>query len=75
MFDDNFVPSKLHPPRSAFEPSHESSTTYIRELVLTEETDVSDDISRETYAINLTADGTVHINAASPLAALRAFET
>lgn len=75
MFHSNFVPSKFHPTRSEFEPSHESSATYVREIVLTEEIDVPDDISRETYAMSLTADGAALIDAASPIAALRAFET
>ena len=69
----SFIPSKFHPRRAQFEPSIDDKV-YIRKIEILEE-EPNPSISREAYAIKISARGDITINTTSSEGGLRGLDS
>jgi len=74
LFNKNFVPWKFHPRNSAYEPTWNTSRTYIRTVVLRQNDTDPQDVFKplagdvdESYSLSLTTDGKVTVTAPSSI--------
>lgn len=82
LFQDRFVPWKFHPRNSPFEPSLNSTQTFIRNVYITQNGADPENAFKplagevdESYSLSITESGEVHIAATTSYGVLHGLET